>query len=152
MAEATVSDKFAQVRGFSIEITGAQGKEVDTAWEQLSSGSAATTIGSDKFQTTSPGHKSVNSVTLRGAMTAGRKALCTWINETAGGQDWRRDVRFSAVLEDGTRKQFVYHDCFPVRYVFPRMQVLDPDDPGCDVELVEEVAFTYRSVTELPGT
>ena len=35
MAEAYTSDKFAQVRGFSIEISSTSGKEVDTAWESL---------------------------------------------------------------------------------------------------------------------
>ncbi len=39
MAEAAVGDKFAQVRGFLVEIESAGGgKEVDTAWESVSGG------------------------------------------------------------------------------------------------------------------
>ncbi|MBL7714427.1 MAG: hypothetical protein JNL01_03100 [Bdellovibrionales bacterium] len=34
-AEATTSDKFAQVRGFKVEISGHSGKEVDSAWEAM---------------------------------------------------------------------------------------------------------------------
>lgn len=53
-AEATSSDKFAQVRGFKVEISGSSGKEVDTAWESVSGGDMViehteTTIGADKF-------------------------------------------------------------------------------------------------------
>ena len=55
-AEATSSDKFAQVRGFKVEISGSSGKEVDTAWESVSGGDMViehteTSIGADKFQT-----------------------------------------------------------------------------------------------------
>ena len=132
MAEATVSDKFAQVRGFQVEITGATGKEVDTAWESVSGGEliielTETTIGSDKFQTNSPGHKSVGEITLRGAMTDKRAALCTWINETVNGKQWFRDLTITELLSvDGAvkpGKAYEYKDCFPVGYVFPRMAV-----------------------------
>jgi hypothetical protein len=148
MAEATCSDKFAQVRGFSVEITGAAGKEVDTAWESVSGGEliielTETTIGSDKFQTTSPGHKSVGEITLRGAMTDKRAALCTWINETVAGKPWKRTLTITELLSvDGAvkpGKAYTYFDCFPVRYVFPR---IDPRDPGAPVE--EELRFVYR--------
>jgi len=37
-AEAAENDKFAQVRGFKVEISGSSGKEVDTAWESVSAG------------------------------------------------------------------------------------------------------------------
>jgi hypothetical protein len=132
MAEATVSDKFAQVRGFKIDIQNAAGKEVDTAWESVSGGEliielTETTIGSDKFQTNSPGHKSVGEITLRGAMTDKRAALCQWINDTVNGKPWKRMLTITELLsvdggvKDG--KQYIYHDCFPVGYVFPRMSV-----------------------------
>jgi hypothetical protein len=132
MAEATVSDKFAQVRGFQVEITGATGKEVDTAWESVAGGEliielTETTIGSDKFQTSSPGHKSVGELTLRGAMTDKRAALCTWINETVMGKPWKRDLTITELLsvDGGVKpgKAYEYKDCFPVGYVFPRMSV-----------------------------
>jgi hypothetical protein len=139
MAEATVSDKFAQVRGFRVEISGATGSDVDTAWESLSSGAQ---IGTDKFKTNAPGHKSVDTITLRGAMTDGRKALCQWIQATVDGKDWRRTVTVSGFLVDDNAnpipERYVFHDCFPVRYVFP------PLETG-GVELDEEVTFAYGS-------
>jgi hypothetical protein len=128
-AEATVSDKFAQVRGFKVEIDGASGKEVDTAWESVSGGEliielTETTIGSDKFQTTSPGHKSVNSVTLRGAMTDKRAALCQWMNDTTQGRNWRRNMQLTEVLlDDSDGVAHAFSLGFPVRYVYPRMSV-----------------------------
>jgi hypothetical protein len=150
MAEATCSDKFAQVRGFSVEFTGAGagGKEVDTGWETVSGGeliieTTDTTIGGDKFQTTSPGHKSVGEITLRGAMTGKRAALCTWINETVNGKPWKRTLTITELLsvdggvKDG--KQYIYFDCFPVGYVFPH---ISPPDPCARVE--EELRFVYR--------
>lgn len=132
MAEATTSDKFAQVRGFKVEISGSSGKEVDTAWESVSGGDMVieqtdTTIGSDTFTTTSPGHKSVTELTLCGAMTDGRKNLCTWINDTVKGLPWKQMVTITELLSvDGGVKEgksYIYHDCFPIRYVFPRMTV-----------------------------
>lgn len=132
MAEATVSDKFAQVRGFSVEITGQTGKEVDNAWESVSGGEliielTETTIGGDKYKTQSPGHKSVGEITLCGAMTDKRAALCQWINETVAGKPWKRTVTITELLsQDGAvkpGKKYTYFDCFPVGYVFPRMSV-----------------------------
>ncbi len=43
-AEATSSDKFAQVRGFKVEISGSSGKEVDTAWESVHAGILVTEV------------------------------------------------------------------------------------------------------------
>lgn len=145
MAEATSSDKFAQVRGFKVDIANAGGKEVDTAWESVSGGEmiielTETTIGGDKFKTNSPGHKTVGEITLRGAMTDGRKALCDWINETVEGKPWKRMLTITELLsvdggvKDG--KQYIYHDCFPCRYVFPRMTVTNTTG-----NVMEEVAI-----------
>jgi len=132
MADATVSDKFAQVRGFKVAIDGAAGSEHDTAWESVNGGEliielTETTIGDDKFQTTAPGHKSVGEITLRGAMTNKRAALCQWINDVVMGKEWKRTLTITELLsidggvKDG--KQYIYLDCFPVGYVFPRMAV-----------------------------
>lgn len=133
MAEATSSDKFAQVMGFSVEITGQSGKEVDNAWKSVSGGEliielTETTIGGDKFRTNSPGHKSVGEITLRGDMTDGRKALCEWINKTVqSAKDWKRNLTITELLmKDGGAapgKKYNYFDGFPVRYVFPKMNV-----------------------------
>lgn len=132
MAEAGTSDKFAQVKGFRVEIDGPAGKDTDTAWESVSGGAliiehVETTIGNDKSHTNSPGHKSVGEITLRGAMTDKRAALCQWINDTVNGKPWKRTLTITELLsvdggvKDG--KQYIYFDCFPVGYVFPRMSV-----------------------------
>ena len=125
-ADATVSDKFAQVRGFKVEIDGAGGKEVDTAWESVAGGTMNIELntGSDKFQTTSPGHKSVNTVVLRGAMTDKRAALCQWMNDTTTGRNWRRAPSFTEVLLDGADGEtHLLSDAFPVRYKYPSLSV-----------------------------
>jgi hypothetical protein len=135
MAEAATSDKFAQVRGFQVVIDGAGGKEVDTAWESVSSGELAAdlaggTINADKFQTASPGHKSVGEITLRGAMTDTRAGLATWINETVSGKPWKRNVSITAVLSDGTVSETVtYIDCTISAYKPPRLALPLLDDP-----------------------
>ena len=149
MAEAYVSDNFAQVRGFRVEIDSAGGgKEVDTAWESVSGGelmieTTDTTIGGDKFTTTSPGHKSVGEITLRGAMTDKRAALCQWINETVTGKPWKRDVTITAEHLDGTVEAIAFLDCVLTAYVLPPLVTFDPRQP-CGPGLVEEVRFTYR--------
>jgi hypothetical protein len=75
-----------------------------------------------RLRTASPGHKTVNEVTLRGAMTDGRPALDHWLNSALEGRPWMRSV---TVAETGRRpgRSYTYHDCFPIRYVFPRMSV-----------------------------
>lgn len=157
-ADASTSDKLAQVRGFKVEISGSSGKEVDTAWESVHGGDLSfalhpkpETVGKDKFSTFSPGHKSVGEITLRGAMTDGRKNLCTWINDTVKGKPWKRSMAVTEelMLGDGSvkpGKRYTYFDCFPVRYVFPRMSVTNTTG-----NVAEEVVFrVVRVERELP--
>lgn len=128
-AHSAPSDKFAQVRGFKVEIDGTGGKDVDTAWESVSGGELIieltdTTIGGDKFHTSSPGHKSVNEIVLKGAMTNRRAALCQWINDTTQGKPWKRNVNLTEVLldgRDGTVHRLEW--ALPRRYIFPRLSV-----------------------------
>lgn len=134
-AEAAVSDKFAQVRGFKVEISGSSGKEVDTAWESVSGGDmvilldppAGNAAATGRLRANSPGHKSVSDITLRGAMTDGRKNLCQWINDTVNGKPWKQSLTITEIVsQDGVLKpgrRYNFHDCFPIRYVFPRMSV-----------------------------
>jgi hypothetical protein len=123
---AYTPDQMLVVLGFTVEIDGAgDGKTEDTAWETCSGGSlnievADASIGTDKSHMTTPGHKYIDTLTLRGALTPGRKAMCTWINETVDGKEPRRNVTVKEILKDGTPgKTFVYGNCFPTRYVFP---------------------------------
>lgn len=144
-------DEMTIVKGFSVEIVGATGKEVDTAWESVSGGelvieSSNTTVGSDKFQTTSPGHKTVGEITLRGAMTDKRAALCTWINETVQGKPWKRTVSITPTGIDGPPgPTYIFLDCVLTAYAPPRLRAAVPNDPSAGrARLIEEVRFTYR--------
>ena len=153
MAEAAVSDKFAQVLGFLVEIeSAAGGKDVDTAWESVSGGEmiieqTETTTGSDKFQTHAPGHKTVEEITLRGAMTDKRAALCTWINETVAGKPWKRTVGITPIhLDGGVGETLVFVDCVMTAYVHPHLLSQDPGNRA-GRGLREEFRFTYRDWT-----
>ncbi len=153
MAEATVSDKYAQVRGFKVEITSAGGgSEVDTAWESVSSGLLTIESSADeKLKTNSPGHKTVGEITLRGAMTDGRKALCDWINETVQGKPWRRLVAITPLLVDGSiGETLILHDCLVTGYRPPRLVLPQAKDPCPPAEDTEELRFAYISWTVRP--
>jgi len=142
---------FATLRGFKVQIEGPSGKEVDTAWESVSGGeiliNLASSASSQKFTTTSPGHKSVNSVTLRGAMTNTRRELSQWINDTTQGKPWKRNVTLTELLSAGG--DGVVHSlesALPRRYRFPRLSIYN------DRPLIEEVELVVvRSHPELAG-
>jgi len=126
-------DEMHVVMGFTVEInsesagSGGSGADVDSAWETCSGGALAIEIadsstGSDQFHTTTPGHKTVDELVIRGPLTGGRKALCDWITKTVQGQAWKASVTIKEITKDGgAGKTFVYHDCFPIRYVFPSL-------------------------------
>jgi len=113
-----------------VTVTDAGGSVAKDTWDSWSGGEpvliVAAALGGAKYHTETPGHKTIDALTLRGAMTDGRKALCEWINDTVNGKPWKRTL---AVREDNpiTQKRpgriYTYHDCFPVRYVFPHMSV-----------------------------
>jgi hypothetical protein len=117
------------VLGFRVEITGAgSGTDVDSAWEQATGGSlnieiAESSVGTDQFHTSTPGHKYVDSLTLKGPLTSGRKLLCQWITEVVQGKTpWQRQLVITEITTDGSDgKSYTYEDCFPTRYVFPSL-------------------------------
>ena len=156
MAEAATSDKFAQVRGFKVDIVSAGGKEVDTAWESVSGGEMIiehtdSTTGSDKFKTNSPGHKTVGEITLRGAMTDKRAAMCQWINETVAGKPWKRTVFITPIhLDDTLGETLVLNDCFLTAYAQPRLAMGDPKDACPSDPSQEELRFGYISWSVTP--
>ena len=145
MAKASSSDKFAQVMGFRVEIASSgSGSDVDTSWETVSSG------GLLVQKTNSPGHKTVGEITLRGPVTAGRKALCQWINDVVNGNDRTRNVWITPILLDGRLGEtVVLLDCVPTAYVPPRLSVSQAGGP-CEEPPEEEIRFTYRDWTVKP--
>ncbi len=148
-------DEMIVCKGFLIEIDGgpAGGSDVDSAWESVSGGTlnieiADASVGHDKFTTHAPGHKSVGEITLRGAMTDKRAALCTWINETVAGKPWKRDVSITPMLQNGTvGPTYIFLDCVLTAYRPPRLVPLPLRDPCDRGPLREEVRFTYRDWT-----
>ena len=125
---AYTPDEMLVVLGFRVEITGAgTGTDPDSAWETCTGGAlnievADSSTGSDQSHTTTPGHKYIDTITLRGPMTGGRKALCDWITATVKGEPWKRTLVITELMKDGSDgKSFTYHDCFPTRYVFPAL-------------------------------
>ncbi len=79
LAGAYTPDEMLVVLGFRVEITGAgSGGDVDSAWETMAGGSlnieiADASVGTDQPHVTTPGHKYVEEVTLRGPLTASAK-------------------------------------------------------------------------------
>jgi phage tail-like protein len=120
-------DDMHKAFGFTVEITGVggAGKDVDSDWETVSGGSlnievADSSVGGDQVHTSTPGHKYVDTLTLRGALTGGRKAVCDWFSATVKGEDSRRTLTITELDSKGAAlKQYIYHECFPTRYVFP---------------------------------
>ncbi len=117
--------------GVSLSLEGQPAAEVDAAWESWSGGEPAQIqtgpFNNARFHTFSPGHKTVAEITLRGQAVDERKALCQWINDTVQGKPWKRMLTVTEMLSgDGSvrpGRKYTYFDCFPVRYVFPRMSV-----------------------------
>lgn len=112
--------------GFTVEMSGgATGSEPDSAWETCTGGAlnieiADSSTGTDQSHTTTPGHKYVDTLTLRGPLTSGRQAMAGWITETVQGKPWKRDVTITETNGRGDAgRSYTYLDCFPTRYVFP---------------------------------
>jgi hypothetical protein len=71
---------------------------------------ATTTIGSDKFRTTTPGHKTVDAVSMR--LVSAAPDVASWINETVSGEPWKRNAGVTPAAGSDTR---MFFDAFPVR-------------------------------------
>ena len=95
-AEAATSDQFVQVRGFRVEISGEDGKDADMAWETVTGGELIieltdTTTENDKYHPTSPRHRSVGELTLRGCLS-GRCTIPRWIRNCLDGKSCSRNL------------------------------------------------------------
>jgi len=96
---------------------------LDPPWEGWSGGTpvrAVPVMPGSRYHTSTPGHKYIDTLTLRGPLTSGRKAMMEWINATVRGNEWKRKVVVTEITADGSDgKTYNYLDCFPTRYVFP---------------------------------
>lgn len=120
-------------------VPGAAAPEADRGWERLSGGAVVLAdpdpVLGCASRTTTPGHKYIDTLTLRGPLTSGRKEMCTWFVDTVGGGSARRSVTVREATKDRPVRTFTYHDCFPTRYVFPTFAAGGPGN------LYEEVAI-----------
>lgn len=130
---SAAAQSFAAVGGFKVEIDGAAGKEVDTAWTSVTGGEATIesvepTVGSDGDAGISPARNGIGNVTLRGVMTGKRAALCTWMANRAIGSRQTltvtEQVSVDGQVSDG--RQFAFSGCFPVRCAAQKLQILCP--------------------------
>lgn len=118
-------DEMLRVQGFKVEITGAgSGGDVDSAWESCSGGS----LNIERADPTDPGLSigtlSVETITLRGPLTGGRKWLAAALGDGKAGKRATFDLSLVELLRKGTEgRRFKYRDCFVTRYVFPKLSV-----------------------------
>ena len=133
MSASGFPDHLLRYKGFNVEIEAPDGgTDVDASWESVS--------GGEKFVTTSPGHKSVGEITLRGAMTGSREGIEAWINEIAAGKTSTRTVSITGFDEQGKPgPTYRFIDCVLSAYRPPLLR-----RHACDVMLREEVRFIYR--------
>jgi len=143
-------DEMLVVLGFTVTIDGGgTGTDVDDGWESCTGGALNIEVREQPGTgTTTPGHKYIDEITLRGPLTAGRNALTDWINATVSGSvdQQYRTVVLKEILKDGTDgKTFTYFDCFPTRYVFPAFSAegIEP--------LYEEITFKPRRMEVSAG-
>jgi hypothetical protein len=113
-----------ELRRFDIEIVDpATGMvEVDSDWESCTGGGVNIDVSSDATRETTPGHKYIDTLTLRGPLTSGRRALSQWVTEVFAGNDSRRSITVKEILKDGSAgKTYTYHECFPVSWDGPTL-------------------------------
>jgi hypothetical protein len=131
----------AEIVGFRVTIESPDGQvDHDVAWESFSGGGEEIHQCPALAQRCPPQEPRLAEFTLRGPVRGHRKAMMEWIHKAASGADSVRTVTITELLaEPGTPprdgRRFTYHDCFPTRYVFPRL------DAGATCEPIEEVTI-----------
>jgi len=92
-AEAALPpDELVFIRGFTVELqAGFAGSVVDPNWESLEGGALGiefgdSSVGSDQFHTTTPGHKYVSEVTLSGPLPTGGSGVGTALHDNGAGK------------------------------------------------------------------
>jgi len=98
--------------GISVKIASSgTGSDPDSAWEKFTGG-AMVIRGTRR--------KEVAPFVIKGPLTSGRIALEDWMDNVLSGGPWKRQVVIKETLKNGsTGKTIMFHDAFPVRYVYP---------------------------------
>lgn len=116
-ANAYTPDEMLVVLGFTVSIDNAgTGSDPDSAWETVSGGSlnievADASVGTDQSHQTTPGHKYVDTLTLKGPLTADRK-MAKLPRQPPGGTVVSENSY--EVLENGAGKFKIEIDGAPV--------------------------------------
>jgi hypothetical protein len=126
----------APVIGFRVRILNPDGSPLtpgvdnaDDAWESWRGGGEQTIKDCKPGKDTFKADTRAGDLVLRGPVTSGRKDMLTWYQDmVTKSKTYRRMLTITELSDDGTGtvtegKKYVYHDCFPCRYVFPRMSV-----------------------------
>jgi phage tail-like protein len=130
MSAGTNADQILRYKGFNVEIKGVDNAptSVDGSWISISGGAKCVevieaTVGNDGERRFTPGKAYVTDITLEGYMTPTRKALMTWMNNSARGQgDLRADLTITPVNIDGsTGVNHNYYNCMITRIQIPRL-------------------------------
>ncbi len=122
-------------------LTDGAGDSVTDTWDSWGGGEPmlilSELLNGAQFRTNSPGHKTVGEITLRGAAWLSKKGYDYWLNKALAGAPWLSGPKGTeagqVVLRFRKRpgppntaapeRTYIYHDCFPVRYVFPLLSV-----------------------------
>lgn len=102
-----------------------------------------------QYRTNSPGHKTVGELSLRGKSRPTRKVMYQWFNDMGVADPPRHTI---GVVEQGAGdgsvrkgRTYTYFDCFPVRYVFPRISVDGPaEEDLMEVVVVKPIRIEMK--------
>ncbi len=116
------------------------GGSVTDTWDSWGGGEPALILSQiytgSPFRIEIPGHKAVEELTLSSSAWLGKKGYDAWITRALAGSPWlsgpkgtetgyillrfRKRPELLRTLPD---RSYTFYDCFPVRYVFPRLSV-----------------------------
>jgi hypothetical protein len=121
-------DNIQRYKGFNVEIKGVDNAptSVDGSWKVISGGavmveSVEETVGEDGSRSYTPGKQYVSDLTLIGYMTGTRRALMTWMkNSAAGTGDLRADITVTPIKINGSPgPTYNYFDCMITHIKIP---------------------------------
>ncbi len=138
------------VVGFRVRILNPDGTQLepgvdnaDDAWEVWQGGGEQVVKECKPGKDTFKSDTRAGDIVLRGAMTSGRKDMMKWYQDMrSGSKSYRRMLTITELTSAGggtpvaEGKKYIYYDCFPTRYVFPRMSVTNTTG-----NVMEEVAI-----------
>jgi hypothetical protein len=117
-------------------------KAIDSALEAVRRAVQSAKRGKETVvRVTTPGHKFVEEIQLRGPLTQSRKWIAGNVAQAKPGKRTRFDITIVEIAKDGPQaKTYNYGKCFLSRYVFP---VLSADGTG---NLYEEVSIKTETL------